>query len=98
MSSNHRRWYWDEPTREWGVELDELRGVLKWWGADKPRPGVPAYAQGGGGVDQPIAELLRTNDPPYDCPAGILAEVIEAARRVHAAAEVPGSAADRSDE
>jgi len=80
-----RRWYWDESTSEWGVELDEAAGLLRWWGADKPRPGVPAYAQGGGGMDQPIEEFLRTASPPYACPAKVLTELMDAARAVQAA-------------
>jgi hypothetical protein len=75
-----RRWQWDTESAEWGVDLDEQAGVLRWWGADKPRAGVPAYAQGGGGADQPIAELLSTGVPSYACPPGILEDVMDAAR------------------
>jgi hypothetical protein len=75
-----RRWYWEESTSDWGVELDEAAGLLRWWGADKPRPGVPAYAQGGGGRDQPIREFLESGLPAYRCPPHVLAELLEAAR------------------
>jgi hypothetical protein len=75
-----RRWQWETEDSDWGVELDERAGVLRWWGADKPRAGVPAYAQGGGGIDQRIADLLATGRPSYACPPGILAEVMAAAR------------------
>ncbi len=76
------RWTWATETADWGVTLDEATGTLSWWGADKPRPGVPEYAQGGGGIDQPIDELLATGRPRYGCPEAILAEVIAAARSV----------------
>ncbi len=79
-----RRWSWETETSEWGVELDARAGLLRWWGADKPRPGVPAYAQGGGGFDQPVADLLATGQPPYACPPEVLAEVLAAARAARA--------------
>jgi hypothetical protein len=75
-----RQWRWETESSEWGVDLDAPAGLLRWWGADKPRAGVPAYAQGGGGVDQPIADLLSTGQPPYACPPDILEEVIASAR------------------
>ena len=84
-----RRWSWETTDSDWGVELDEAAGLLRWWGADKPRPGVPAYAQGGGGQDQPIGELLRGARPPYDCPGAILADVLAAARGVRRTVQLP---------
>ena len=80
----NRIWSWDTETSDWGVELDAAAGVLHWWGSDKPLPNVPAYAQGGGGLDQTIVELLATRRGAYWCPPEILADVIAEAERVTA--------------
>jgi len=96
-----QRWSWDDATSDWGVDLDEAAGKLRWWGADKPRPDVPAHAQGGGEVDQSIDELLTTHRSPYACPAPILAEVVAAAlatRTASAEKTLDVAAGDRTDE
>ncbi len=77
-------WSWETETADWGVSLDEATGTLRWWGADKPRPGVPAYAQGGGGADQPVADLLATGQPRYPCPPAVLEEIVAATRALSA--------------
>ncbi len=74
------QWSWDTKTADWGVELNTATGVLRWWGADHPRPGVPAYAAGGGQVDQTVADLLASGRPGYSCPPDVLQQVLEAAR------------------
>jgi hypothetical protein len=61
------------------VDLDEATGTLRWWGAEKPRAGVPPYAQTGGGIDQPVPDFLRSGQPSFDCPPAIEAEVRAAA-------------------
>jgi len=75
-----RQWQWSTDSAEWGVVLDAEAGVLRWRGVDKPRPGVPAYAQGGGEVEQRIWDLLTTGRPGYQCPPEILVDVLGAAR------------------
>ena len=79
----NRVWSWETETEEWGVEVDEAAGVLHWYGGPKPSPNLPEFAQGGGGTDQTIEDLLATRKPTYpECPAAILAEVIAEAERV----------------
>lgn len=66
-----RSWRWETPDAEWGVEIVPQKGILSWWGADKPRPGVPSHAQGGGGQFQTIADFLACGQGPYPCPPPI---------------------------
>jgi hypothetical protein len=80
MEPMSRLWQWDTKDAEWSVELDEQTGVLRWRGADKPRPGVPAYAQGGGEVEQRSWDLVTTGRPAYECPPAILVDVLSTAR------------------
>lgn len=75
-----RQWAWSTTDAAWSVTLDQEAGVLHWLGADDPRPGVPAYALGGGGMDQSARDLLTTGRPAYPCPPEILVEVMVAAR------------------
>jgi hypothetical protein len=75
-----RHWEWSTNDADWSVMFDEQAGVLRWRGVDKPRPGVPAYAQGGGEVDQKTWDLLTTGRAAYECPPEILVDVIRAAR------------------
>jgi len=75
-----RQWQWNTDDAEWSVVLDAQANVLHWRGVDKPRPGVPAYAQGGGEVDQRTWDLLTTGRPAYECPPEILVDVFSAAR------------------
>ncbi len=41
-------WHWETEHATWSVELQVERAQLYWVGADKPRPGVPYSALGGG--------------------------------------------------
>ncbi len=75
-----REWSWSTADAEWSVAFEPKTGVLRWVGVDNPRPGVPAYAQGGGSVEQPALELLTTGRPRYTCPPDILVRVLVAAR------------------
>ena len=75
-----RHWQWSTEDAEWSVALDEQAGVLRWRGVDNPRPGVPAYAQGGGEVEQRAWDLLTTGRPSYRCPPDLLVDVLVAAR------------------
>lgn len=81
----NRSWSWETEDSEWGVEVDEAAGVLHWWGSPRYSPTTPMYAQGGGGLDQTIADLVTTRRPTYpECPPSILAEVIAEASRIWA--------------
>lgn len=80
MERMARQWSWSTPDSDWSVTLDLRTGVLQWMGADKERPGVPAYAQGGGSIDQPVLDLLTTGRPSYACPPDVLVEVLVASR------------------
>jgi hypothetical protein len=73
-------WHWETEHATWSVELQVERAQLYWVGADKPRPGVPYSALGGGAQTQPFEELLATGRSRYTCPPHILAEVIAAVR------------------
>ena len=74
-----RRWQWETRDSLWSVELDEARGMLRWTGEDKPRPGVRGSELAGGCVDQGIEDLLERRRGPYECPRTILDEIIVAA-------------------
>ena len=75
-----RQWTWSTTDADWSVTLDQPAGVVRWLGADKPRPGVPGRALAGGGKDQPARDLLTSGRPAYPCPPEILVEVLVAAR------------------
>ena len=68
-------WRWETDTADWGVDILWERRLLSWWGADKPLPGVPAYAQGGGGQEQTFDDFLATSASPYGCPPDITAAI-----------------------
>jgi Domain of unknown function (DUF4274)/Ankyrin repeats (3 copies) len=66
-------WQWETTDSEWGVDLDETAGILRWWRVDKG-----PYGQSSGD-HQSIGDFLALGRAPWDCPEGMLAEVRAAA-------------------